>query len=546
MRCRIVLILLIPLLISCEGIKKERVDLIVHNATIYTVDENFSMADAMAIRGDTIVAIGSEHEILNKYQSDSEYDARKKFIYPGFNDAHSHFLGYAEGLTRVNLVGTQSWQECLDRVEKYAKTQSDGWILGRGWDQNDWENQAFPNKFELDSLFPDRPVLLKRIDGHAAIANSMALKLAGVDASSIVFGGDIYIEELVPTGILIDNAVDLVTKVVPKTSREQKARGLRKAQQNLFQAGVTSLTDAGLNVEDILLIDSLQNTGLLKMRTYVMVSDDSSNLSYFQERGKIKNKYLNVRSFKFYVDGALGSRGAAMLEPYSDAMEETGLLLSPKSHFEAMADIMLSMDFQMNAHCIGDSANRLILDVMGNALNGVNDKRWRIEHAQVVHPKDMAKFRAYTVIPSVQPTHATSDAFWAKDRLGDRIENAYIYNDLLKQNGTIPLGTDFPVEDIDPLKTFYAAVYRKTPFDASAKAFQPENALTPEDALRGITIWPALAAFEEKEKGSLEPGKLADFVVLNGDMLQVSEDQFGNLKVTSTFSGGVQVFQETK
>lgn len=546
MRFGIVLTLLLPLLISCEGVKKEYVDLIVRNATIYTVDENFSMADAMAIRGDTIVAIGSEHEILNKYQSDSEYDARKKFIYPGFNDAHSHFLGYAEGLTQVNLVGTQSWQECIERIKRYAKEQSDGWILGRGWDQNDWKNQAFPNKLALDSLFPNRPVLLKRIDGHAAIANSIALELAGVDASTIVFGGDVYIEELVPTGILIDNAVDLVTKVVPKTSMEQKLRGLRKAQQNLFQAGVTSLTDAGLNVEDILLIDSLQNTGLLKMRTYVMVSDDSSNLSYFQERGKIKNKYLNVRSFKFYVDGALGSRGAAMLEPYSDAMEETGLLLSPKSHFEAMADIMLSMDFQMNAHCIGDSANRLILDVMGNALNGVNDKRWRIEHAQVVHPKDLSKFRAYTVIPSVQPTHATSDAFWAKDRLGDRIENAYIYNNLLKQNGTIPLGTDFPVEDIDPLKTFYAAVYRKTPFDASAKAFQPENALTPEDALRGITIWPALAAFEEKEKGSLEPGKLADFVVLNGDMLQVSEDQFGTLKVTSTFNGGVQVFQETK
>ena len=545
MRFRIVFTLLLPLLISCEGIKKERVDLIVRNATIYTVDENFSMADAMAIKGDTIVAIGSEHEILNKYQSGQEYDARKKFVYPGFNDAHSHFLGYAEGLTRVNLVGTQSWQECIDRVEKYAQQHSDGWILGRGWDQNDWENQAFPNKFELDSLFPNRPVLLKRIDGHAAIANSMALKLAGVNASSVVFGGDIYMKDSVPTGILIDNAVDLVNKVVPQTSYQQKARGLRKAQKNLFQAGVTSLTDAGLNVADILLIDSLQNSGLLKIRTYIMVSDDSSNLRYFQERGKIKNDYLNVRSFKFYVDGALGSRGAAMLEPYSDATEENGLLLSAKSHFEEMASIMLSMDFQMNAHCIGDSANRLTLDVMGKALKGVNDKRWRIEHAQVIDPNDLSKFKAYTVIPSVQPTHATSDASWAKDRLGERIKNAYIYKDLLQQNGTIPLGTDFPVEDIDPLKTFYAAVYRKTPFDASEEAFQPENALTAEDALRGITIWPALAAFEEKEKGSLEPGKFADFVVLNGDLLNIPEDQFSTLKVISTFSGGIQVFQET-
>ncbi len=531
-------------LFSCNGLKKEKVDLLIRNATIYTVDQNFSTGEAMAIRNDTIVAVGTEHEILNKYQSENVVDARKQFIYPGFNDGHAHFVGYAENLTKVNLVGTQSWQECLERVKKYAAQHPEGWILGRGWDQNDWEESVFPHKISLDSLFPDQPVLLKRIDGHAAIANSAALELATISTNTRIQGGKIEILNNEVTGILIDNAVDLVEKRVPTATAQQKTNGLLKAQNNCFAMGITSLTDAGLPVSDILLLDSLQQNGPLKMRIYAMVSDDSAHLAYFQQRGKIKTDYLNVRSFKVYADGALGSRGAALLEPYHDAKNQHGFLLNSPEHFTEMAQKMKKMDFQMNVHCIGDSTNRLLLDIMGLVLGGVNDLRWRIEHAQVVHPADVQKFRDYTILPSVQPTHATSDAPWAELRLGDRIKNAYIFNDLLQQNGTIVLGTDFPVEDISPIKTFYSAVFRKPLHDDSAVAFQPQNALSREDALRGITIWPALATFEENEKGSLEVGKLADFVILNSDLLKISEQQFSTLEIMATYSGGRLVYQQ--
>lgn len=528
---------------SCNGLKKEKVDLLIRNATIYTVDENFSTGEAMAVRNDTIVAVGTEHEILNKYQSENVVDARKQFIYPGFNDGHAHFVGYAENLTKVNLVGTQSWEECLERVKKYAAQNPEGWILGRGWDQNDWEETSFPHKSSLDALFPNRPVLLKRIDGHAAIANSAALTLANISTSTRIQGGKVEIFNNEATGILIDNAVDLVQKRVPTATVQQKANGLLRAQNNCFAMGITSLTDAGLDVDDILLLDSLQQSKQLKMRMYVMVSDDSANLAYFQKTGKIKTDFLNVRSFKIYADGALGSRGAALLAPYSDAENQQGFLLNSPEHFVEMAEKMKKMDFQMNVHCIGDSTNRLLLDIMGSVLGGINDLRWRIEHAQVVHPADVQKFREFTILPSVQPTHATSDAPWAELRLGDRIKNAYIFNDLLQQNGTIVLGTDFPVEDISPIKTYFSAVFRKPLNDSSADVFQPENALSREDALRGITIWPALAAFEENEKGSLEAGKLADFVILNSDLLTISEEQFAALEIMATYSGGQLVYQ---
>ncbi len=527
------------LLFGCSGLKKESVDLIVHNATIYTVDDAFSTAEAMAVRGDTIVAIGPEHEILNKYQSQNTYDARKQFIYPGFIDAHAHFYGYALSLEKVNLVGTSSWKECIDRTKVYAQSHDYNWIIGRGWDQNDWNEKSFPTNDLLNSLFPDTPVLLSRIDGHAAIANNKALALANILPSTQIEGGHIDIENGKLTGLLVDNAVELIQKVIPSPSREMEIKGIIQAQKDCFAVGLTSVCDAGLNVDNILLIDSLQKAEQLFTRMYIMVADHPTNLDYFEEHGKIKTSYLNVRSFKFYADGALGSRGAALLSPYSDSKNESGMLLSPQSHFEEMAKKMLGMDFQMNVHCIGDSANRMILAVFGGALKTMNDKRWRIEHAQIVHPNDLEKFNQYTIIPSVQPTHATSDYTWAGDRLGEeRLKYAYAYKSLLTQNRLLPLGTDFPVEDISPLKTFYAAVFRKPPFKSESIAFQPEEAISREDALRGMTIWAAIAAFEENEKGSLEPGKLADFVILDHDIMQEPEAVFNTINVNATFSGG--------
>lgn len=534
------------LICGCTSITKEKVDLIVHNGTIYTVDEAFSKAEAMAINQDTIVAVGSEREIMNKYQSPNTVDLRKQFVYPGFNDAHAHYVGYALNLSYVDLTGTTSWEECLERAVEHHKKHQTDWVLGRGWDQNDWNRAEFPTRTELDRLFPNTPVLLKRIDGHAAIANGAALDKAGVTTNTTINGGEIVKAEGVPTGILIDNAVDLVNAVVPEVATKELSSLLLQAQQNCFAVGLTSLTDAGLDLQELLLLDSLSANEQLLLRINAMASDNEANLEYFQSNGRLLRPRFQVRCFKVYADGALGSRGALLLEPYTDRTESTGLLLSDPDHFRERAELLDLMGFQMAVHCIGDSANRLILDIMGEQLKTTNDKRWRIEHAQVVHPEDREKFRDYTIIPSVQPTHATSDAPWAAERLGDRIAYAYPYKSLLDQNGLLPLGTDFPVEGIDPLKTFYAAVFRKPPFNANRKPFQPNEALSRQEALKGMTIWPAIASFEETKKGSLEPRKWADFVVLNKDLMTVPEAEFNALTVTRTYSSGELMYRKEK
>ncbi|NEQ51103.1 MAG: amidohydrolase [Leptolyngbya sp. SIO3F4] len=533
------------LLVGCSGLEKERVDLIVHNATIYTVDEAFSQAQAMAIRNDTIVAVGAEREIRNRYQGAREVDARKQFIYPGFIDGHCHFWAYAEGFARIDLMGTPSWEACLKKLEDFAAQHEGEWILGRGWDQNDWSDTRFPTKASLDALVPDRPVLLYRVDGHAALANSKALELAGISETTKVEGGEVVLEGGTPTGLLIDRAIDLVSDLIPPADRTQMERVLGQAQSACFARGITSVVDAGLRHRQIQLLDSLQRDSVLRMRIYAMLSDHPENYEHYLERGPFSTSHLHVASFKLYADGALGSRGAALLEPYSDDPDNLGLILYPKAYFQEKAQLLYDHGFQMNVHCIGDSANRMILDVFGEVLGGVNDRRWRIEHAQVVHPDDLAKFRAYTVIPSVQPTHATSDMYWAEERLGDRIAYAYTFRSLLEQNRIMALGTDFPVEGIDPLRTFYAAVFRQDTALYPEGGFQADQALTREQTLRGMTLGNALAQFEEEYKGSLEPGKLADFVILDSDLMQVPQEKMLNTQVIATYVGGEQVYSAT-
>ncbi len=562
-------ILSLIILYSCTP--TEQIDLVVHNAKIYTVNDAFDIEEAMAIKDGKILEIGPEHEIMNKYHNATKIiDAQKKPIFPGFIDAHCHFVGYALNLNQVDLVGTKSYGEVLSKAKAFAKNHNDEWIIGRGWDQNDWEEKEFPTRFKLDELFPDRPVLLIRIDGHAALANKKALKIAGINSESKADGGAIMstfipngnpswlanklmVEEVnhlkypywEPTGILIDNAIDLVSKHIPTPTNEKIETALLKAQQNLFAMGITTVDDAGLGKDTIELIDKLQQSGKLKMKVYAMVSANQPNLDYYLEKGTYKTDLLNVCSFKFYADGALGSRGAALIEPYSDINEthHHGLLIKPKSFFEKYAPLLYEKGFQMNTHCIGDSANRMILQVYADALKGVNDKRWRIEHAQVIHPEDFEYYSKYTIIPSIQPTHATSDMYWADERLGaERIKGAYAYKDLLNQNGIVALGTDFPVEDISPFKTFYAAVFRKDNKGYPESGYQMENALTREEALRGMTIWAALSNFEENEKGSLEVGKAADFVILDTDIMQAQEEKVLNTKVLETFINGESVF----
>lgn len=522
-----------------------KADLIIYNAKIYTVNENFDIAEAMAIKDGKILAVGNSAEIRKQFSGKEEIDAAGKAIYPGFIDAHAHFYGYGQSLQSIDLRGTKSWEEVINRLNEFAKTHPDGWLTGRGWDQNDWEDKQFPSKEKLDALFPNREVILTRVDGHAAIANQSALNAAGITKSFTLTGGDIVEKDGKLTGLLVDNAVDLVASKIPSPNEDQAKKILLDAQQNCFAVGLTTIDDCGLDFNAVDLIEKMQKDNSLKMRLYVMLSDAEKNFDYLIKRGAIKTDRLNVRSFKVYSDGALGSRGACLLHPYSDMPDKSGFLLSDIKHFEEVAKKIYANNFQMCTHAIGDSANRSILKIYNAVLGEKNDKRWRIEHAQIVAPEDFKLFGKSSVVPSVQPTHATSDMYWAKDRLGEtRIKGAYAYKQLLDQNGWIPLGTDFPVEEINPMFTFFAATARKDSKDFPKDGFQMENALTAEEALRGMTIWAAKANFEEKEKGSLEVGKFADFVMMENDIMKGNAQQILTNKVLKTYLNGEKVYEK--
>ncbi|MGM9474907.1 amidohydrolase [Pedobacter sp. GSP4] len=527
---------------SCT--KKEEVDILVYHAKVYTVNAGFDTVEAFAVNNGKILALGTSNDIKGKYKGKEEIDAAGKAVYPGFIDAHAHFYGYGQSLQTADLRETKSWAEVLTRLTDFAKTHPDGWLIGNGWDQNDWADKAFPTNEKLTAIFPGRPVFLNRIDGHAAIANQKALDDAGIKAAQKLVGGDMLTEKGKLTGVLIDNAVALVESKIPSPDAKLAEKIFTDAQRNCFAAGLTTIDDCGLSYLAVEFIEKLQKERKLKMRLYVMLSDDPDNYKYLFSRGPIKTDRLNVRAFKVYADGALGSRGACLLHPYSDMPNKTGFLLSDQKHFEEVAKKIAENNFQMCTHAIGDSANRVILNIYNKILKGKNDKRWRIEHAQVVNANDFNLFGKASIVPSVQPTHATSDMYWAGQRLGtERLKGAYAYKQLLKQNGWIPLGTDFPVENINPLLTFYAATVREDAKGFPKGGFQMENALSPEEALRGMTIWAAKANFEEQEKGSLEKGKLADFVILDHDILKSTPQNILKTKVLKTYLNGEKVYE---
>ncbi|AOM77859.1 amidohydrolase [Pedobacter steynii] len=527
---------------SCNA---QNADLIVYNGKVYTVNDKFDTAEAFAVKDGKIIGVGSSAEIKKQFSATEEVDAAGKTVYPGFIDAHAHFFGYGESLQTADLRGTNSWKEVTSRLTEFAKTHPEGWLTGRGWDQNDWSDKQFPDKEQLDLLFPDRPVLLTRIDGHAAIANQKALTTAGITKSYALTGGEIVENNGKLTGLLIDNAVDLVNSKIPPSTASQAEKILLDAQEKCFAAGLTTIDDCGVDASLISLIEKLHTSKSLKMRLYLMLSDSEPNYTYLFSRGAIKTERLNVRAFKVYADGALGSRGACLLHPYHDMPDKTGFMLSNPKHFEEVAEKIAKHNFQMCTHAIGDSANRSILKIYNKVLGGKNDKRWRIEHAQVVAPEDFGLFGNANVVPSVQPTHATSDMYWAGDRLGkERLKGAYAYKQLMQQNGWLPLGTDFPVEDINPIFTFYAATMRKDAKNFPTGGFQMENALSREEALRGMTIWAAKANFEEKEKGSLEKGKFADFIILDQDLMNSDPSKILNTQVLKTYVNGEKVYEK--
>ena len=533
-----ILITLSILNFSCNN----EVDLIIFNSEIYTANENNQIAKSIAVKDGKIIEVSSEN-LVSKYEANEILDANGKTILPGFIDSHCHFYNLGLDQQVVDLRGTTSFEEIIERlIASDLNNQSDV-ILGRGWDQNDWDNKQFPVNTELNKVFKNKLVVLERIDGHAYIVNDNALELAGIDQNTLVRGGLVLLKDNKPTGVLIDAPMSMVDKVLPEKSIREKVNALKKAQEISFSYGLTTVSDAGLSTEIINVIDSLHKSEELKIKIYAMVSVSKNNIQRLKKTGIIKTPKLNVRSFKVYGDGALGSRGAALKKPYCDDPHNYGFLRTDIKDLKYYANEIAGMGFQMNTHAIGDSTVSVLLKEYQKVLNDIEDPRWRIEHSQVV---DLNEFELYNdkILPSVQPTHATSDMYWAYDRLGKRIDGAYAFKDLLSQSKRIALGTDFPVEKVNPFHTFYSSIERKDLNGYPENGFQIENALTREETLKGMTIWGAYFNFEEDEKGTIEKGKSADFIIIDQNIMKIEADKIPYTKVLKTFVDGELVFQK--
>ncbi len=533
----LVLLVFTSLLQSC----KKSVDYIAYNGNIYTVNNDFNVASAFAVKDGKFIDVGND-EIFSKYNSNEKIDLNGSTVLPGLIDAHCHFYGLGLNQSVIDLTGTSSFNEIL---EKIAIENNKDVIRGRGWDQNDWEIKEFPDKLKLDLAYPNTPVILERIDGHAYLVNQKALDIAGIDINTKSTNGTVLSKKGKLTGVLIDGPMSIIDDAFGEISLDNKIKALISAQKICFQNGLTTVDDAGLSKKVILLIDSLQKKDLLKMRVYAMISNSEDDVDYFLENGPIKTNSLNVRSVKVYGDGALGSRGATLKEPYSDDKHNYGKLVTSYKDIKDLADKLAKANFQMNTHAIGDSTINILIDTYSKVLENKTDPRWRIEHSQIIDLNDIDGYNN-KILPSVQPTHATSDMYWAKDRVGSkRIKGAYAYKALLEKSKVIGLGTDFPVEKVNPFHTFYASISRKDLNDYPEKGFEFENALSREETLKGMTIWAAYLNFEEKEKGSIEKGKFADFIIIDRDIMKVETNKTPNTKVLKTYLSGELVYSNT-
>jgi len=528
-------------------------DLVVTNGRIYTVDAARPVVDAMAIRGGRVVFVGDRAgaKALTGAQT-QVLDLDGQTVIPGMTDAHAHVLGLGQALRNVDLVGTASYEAVIARVAARAKETPKGeWIIGRGWDQNDWGDTRWPSHEALSRAVPDHPVYLERVDGHAALANAMAMQRAGLTrASKDPSGGQIVRDARgEPMGVLVDNAQGLVERSIPAATRAQTKAMIAAAITEMHRWGLTGVHDAGASAQTLELYEELGREGALDLRLYAMISDHAPTLEAWFRRGPQSGLFdgrLWVRSIKLYQDGALGSRGAALLEPYSDDAATSGLLVSAPAHIREVADRALVAGFQVNTHAIGDRGNRLVLDAYQAALDArpTADHRFRVEHAQILHSDDIPRFAALGVIPSMQASHQTSDMYWAGNRLGEtRLRGAYAWRSLLETGTIIPNGSDFPVEYVDPLISFKASVSRQDAKGWPVGGWFPEQRMTREEALKSMTIWPAYAAFQEAELGSLTPGKHADFVVLDQDLLRIPDAMLAQVRVRSTWFAGRKVYE---
>ena len=533
------------LIVSCSS-NKLQTDLLVKNATIYTVNENFEKAEAFVVKAGKIEEVGKLQDLVNKYDFADVYDAKNQTIIPGIIDAHAHLMYLGISLQQVDLTGTNSYEEVLKRVLDFQKINKTAYLIGRGWDQNDWTIKEYPTKKELDSLFPDLPVSLERIDGHAMIVNSKALNLAKINPETNIPGGKVILVEGEPSGLLIDTPMQLVWDTYPKKDKDFYIKALKDAEKKCLSFGLTTIDEAGTDRATITLMDSLQRSGDMALRIYAMITKDKEDLTYFLNKGIIKTDRMNVRSVKIWADGALGSRGAAMRKHYSDQEGQHGTMITTEKELDSLAKMIVKAGYQMNTHAIGDSANITVLRVYSKFVKNQKDPRWRVEHAQIVSPSDFSYF-SKKIIPSIQPSHATSDMYWVEDRVGShRLMGAYSYKTLLKKSGLVALGTDFPIEKVNPMHTFYAAVARKDIENYPENGFRKEEGLSREETLKGMTIWAAYSNFEENEKGSIEKGKFADFVVLDQNIMTVSEKEIPTIKVVANFINGEMVYDLSK
>ncbi len=530
-------IVFFSLTIGCSN----SVDLLVHNANIYTVNENFDKATAFVVDNGKFIEVGGE-EIVKKYNPVNTVDARGLAIIPGIINSHCNLLAIGFGEYKSDLSKANSLMEVISTVSKHQEKFNQNIILGEGWDQSRWTVNAYPDNELLSAVFPNTPVILKHIDGYTYLVNKKAIEMAGISETTEVEGGKIIKKKGKLTGVLIDNAKQMIDRIIPEFNREDKTNALIKAQNICFENGLTTVSQAGISKKDIYLIDSLQRKNLMKLRVYAMIENDPKSINYFLDKGVLKTDYLNVRSVKVNADGVLGSRMAALIKDHNDQEEYKSSLLVSKDSLMRIANLLTEKSFQMNTHAVGNDANQTVLDVYNEVLKEKDDPRWRIEHAQVIDPADFSKFNP-KIIPSIQPSHTTRDMEWAKDQLGtERLSGAYAYKDLLDWSGRLALGTDSPVKNINPFETFYAAVSIKAPDGVSSKTFPYKNALTRYEAFMGMTIWAAYANFEEAEKGSIEVGKFADFIILDQDIMKVDIDKIIDTRIVATILNGKIVF----
>ncbi|MFN0097529.1 MAG: amidohydrolase [Gemmatimonadaceae bacterium] len=533
--------------------QQQPADLVVLNGRIYTSDGARPVVDAMAIRGGRVVFVGDRagaRALIGSGTQTLDLDGRT--VIPGMTDAHAHVAGLGSSLRNVDLVGTTSYAQVIERVVERAKSTPKGeWIVGRGWDQNDWGDTRWPSQAELSRAVPDHPVFLERVDGHAGLVNALAFQRANVTSATKDPSGGQIIRDAQgnPDGVLVDNAQGLVERSIPGPTRAQVKENIKAAIAEMHRWGLTGVHDAGTSAQVLELYEELGRENALNIRLYAMISDHAPTIDAWLKRGPqsgLHNGMLWVRSIKLYQDGALGSRGAALLEPYSDDPKTNGLLVSAPAHIKDVATKALRAGFQVNTHAIGDRGNRLVLDSYAEVLNAkpTADHRFRVEHAQILHSDDIPRFAELGVIPSMQASHQSSDMYWAGNRLGEtRLRGAYAWRSLLESGVIIPNGSDFPVEYVNPLISFKASVTRQDARNWPAGGWYPEQKMTREEGLKSMTLWPAYAAFQENELGSLAAGKRADFVVLNQDILRVPDAVLSESKVLSTWVGGVKVYE---